>query len=77
MPVDTPFIRLAEDCVASELRPVVADHHFRHASVRDDPVKLPSDPLARQRRVGDQASAFPGANTEANQNPEPEISRPI
>jgi hypothetical protein len=55
MPCDTLLLRPTEDRIAGELRAVVADHHFRLASIRDDPIKLPNDPLARQRRVSDEA----------------------
>ena len=71
MPFDTLLLRPTEDRVAGELGPVVADYHFRLASVRDDPMKLPNDPIARQRRVSDEAYAFPSAYIDHSQNPEP------
>ena len=68
---DTLLLRPTEDRVAGELGPVVADHHFRLASVRDDPIKLPNDAPAREGRVSDKAYVFPGAYIDRSQDPEP------
>ena len=61
MQFDTLLLRPAEDRVAGELGPVVADYHFRLASARDDPIELPNDALAIHGRVSDKAYALPGA----------------
>ena len=61
MPWDTPLLHPAEDCIADELRAVVAEHHCGFASICDDPIKFTNDPLTRQRRVSDETYACSAA----------------
>ncbi len=71
MPYDTLLLRLTDYRIARELRPMIAGHDFRLASFRDDPIKFPNDPLARQRRVGYEALSFPSAYIDDSQDLEP------
>ena len=71
MPCDTLLLRPAEHRTTGELRAVVVDHHFRLASVRNDPIKLPNEQLAGHRYVSEEAYAFAGAYIHDSQDPEP------
>ena len=71
IPFDTLLLRPPADRIAGELGSVVADNHFRLASAREDPIKLPNDVLVRHGCVSEKAYAFPGSDIDDRRDPEP------
>ncbi len=71
VPFHLDLVSPLQDRVAGELAPVVTDDHLRLATLLDDPIQLTSNPKARERCIGDEAQAFPGAIIDDRQHPEP------
>lgn len=58
VPQHRPFLLSAQDRMRCQLRPIVADSRRRIAAGPGNPVQLPPDPQAGQRRVHHEAQAL-------------------